>query len=155
MKKITLLLAAVFVAAMVSGCQTTNSKEQMDTLSNKVQTLEGTLQDRDRELSQLQGQVDQLNRQVAEQERAAKAKEQARVVAPLVTKDRLGIIKIDVPATDVQTALKAAGFYTGEVDGKVGANTISAISAFQKANNLPADSVVGPKTWEILKTYLK
>lgn len=155
MKKIALLLAVVFIVAMVSGCQTTGSKQQIDTLSNKVKTLEDTVQYRDRELSQLQNEVTQLNRQLAEQERAAKAKEQLKAATPSISKDRLGIIKIDVPATEVQEALKAAGFYTGDIDGKVGANTISAIAAFQKANNLPSDSIVGPKTWEILKTYLK
>jgi len=154
MKKIVFIFALVIVAATLSSCQTTNYKQQVDTLSNKVQTLEETLQERDRELSQLQGQVDQMDRQLADQQKANQAKEQARMAAP-DTKDRLGIIKVNVPATDIQSALKEAGFYTGNIDGKVGANTISAIAAFQKANNLPSDSIVGPKTWEVLKTYLK
>lgn len=155
MRKISLLLAIVFVAAMVSGCQTTSNKQQMDSLSAKVQTLEGTVQDRDRELSQLQGQIDQMSREIDDQKRTIQAKEQARMAAPVETKDRLGIIKVNVPATDIQSALKEAGFYNGAIDGKVGANTISAIAAFQKANNLTSDSIVGQKTWDLLKTYLK
>jgi outer membrane murein-binding lipoprotein Lpp len=155
MKKIIFVFSAIAVGFMLSGCQTTNTKQQVDTLSAKVQTLENTIQDRDRELSQLQGQVDQLSQQVAEQEKASQVRQQALAAAPLENKDRLGIIKVPVKSTDVQSALKAAGFYAGEVDGKVGANTISAIAAFQKANSLPVDSIVGPKTWELLKTYLK
>ena len=155
MKKIALISFAVVVAAMLSGCQTTSNKQQIDTLSSKVQTLEGTVQDRDRELSQLQGQVDQMGRELADQKKATQVRDQARLALPTENKDRLGIIKVNVPATDIQSALKEAGFYIGAIDGKVGANTISAIAAFQKANNLTSDSIVGQKTWDILKTYLK
>ena len=51
---------------------------------------------------------------------------------------------------EIQTALKAAGFYAGEVDGKIGPKTKKAIEDFQKANNLKVDGKVGPKTWEAL-----
>lgn len=153
---IFILFPLAIIVIALSGCQTTNTKQQVDTLSSRVQALEGTIQDRDRDLSRLQGQVDQLNKQLTEQEKAIQAQAKAipQVIA-IENKDRLGIIKVPVQATDVQNALKAAGFYTGEIDGKVGANTISAIAAFQKANNLTADSIVGQQTWDLLKTYLK
>jgi len=57
--------------------------------------------------------------------------------------------------TQIQTALKKAGFYKGEVDGRLGPQTRKAIRAFQKENGLKPDSVVGLKTWEDLKEYLK
>jgi uncharacterized protein (TIGR02594 family) len=47
---------------------------------------------------------------------------------------------------DIQHALKAAGFDPGPVDGVRGRRTIAAIKAFQKANALKADGIVGPKT---------
>lgn len=56
--------------------------------------------------------------------------------------------------TEIQTALKNANMYMGEVDGKLGAKSKKAIEEFQKANNLKVDGKVGPKTWELLKTYL-
>jgi peptidoglycan hydrolase-like protein with peptidoglycan-binding domain len=56
---------------------------------------------------------------------------------------------------EIQTALKAAGFYTGNVDGKIGPKTKKAIMEFQKANGLKADGKVGPKTWAALEKYLK
>ena len=37
----------------------------------------------------------------------------------------------------VQRALKAKGFNPGRIDGVLGAETMSAVSAFQRANNLP------------------
>jgi N-acetylmuramoyl-L-alanine amidase len=57
-------------------------------------------------------------------------------------------------AIEIQTSLKNAGFYSGNVDGKVGPKTKAAIEAFQKANNLTADGKVGPKTWQALSQYL-
>ena len=56
--------------------------------------------------------------------------------------------------TDIQTALKNAGFYTGTVDGKIGPMTREAIEDFQKANGLEADGKVGPKTWAAMAKYL-
>lgn len=55
---------------------------------------------------------------------------------------------------DIQTALKAANFYTGNVDGKMGPKTKRAIVEFQKAKGLKADGKVGPKTWSELEKYL-
>lgn len=54
----------------------------------------------------------------------------------------------------IQTALKLAGFYQGNVDGKIGPMTRKAIEAFQKANGLAVDGKVGPKTWAKLEAYL-
>jgi len=51
-------------------------------------------------------------------------------------------------------ALKNAGFYDGAVDGKIGSKTKEGIKAFQKANNLTADGVVGRGTWVKLKNHL-
>jgi peptidoglycan hydrolase-like protein with peptidoglycan-binding domain len=55
----------------------------------------------------------------------------------------------------IQTALRKAGFYKGEIDGKEGPQTTRAIKAFQKAKGLNPDGVVGSKTWEELEKYLK
>jgi murein L,D-transpeptidase YcbB/YkuD len=55
---------------------------------------------------------------------------------------------------DIQNALKAAGFYTGTIDGKIGPRTKKAIIDFQKANGLKADGKCGPKTLAALDKYL-
>jgi len=60
----------------------------------------------------------------------------------------------DSPAKkDIQASLKSAGFYTGEVDGKMGPKTKKAIEDFQTANGLVPDGKVGPNTWTKLKKY--
>lgn len=57
-------------------------------------------------------------------------------------------------ASEIQTALKNAGYYTGSIDGKIGPKTKKAIEEFQKANSLNADGKVGPKTWAVLSKHL-
>lgn len=55
---------------------------------------------------------------------------------------------------DIQMALKAAGYYTGSIDGKIGPKTKKAIEEFQKAKGLKVDGKVGPKTWAELEKFL-
>ena len=47
---------------------------------------------------------------------------------------------------DVQTKLKALGFYSGEITGNAGEKTVAAIKAFQKKYALTEDGVAGTKT---------
>jgi len=55
----------------------------------------------------------------------------------------------------VQEALKKAGFYKGDIDGKMGPQTKKAVKVFQKSKGLNPDGVVGIKTWEDLAKILK
>ncbi len=50
----------------------------------------------------------------------------------------------------VQEKLKRWGYYTGEVDGIYGAQTASAVRAFQKKNGLTVDGIVGTATSQAL-----
>ena len=50
----------------------------------------------------------------------------------------------------LQEALKAKGFYKGEINGQKDAATDAAVKAFKVANKLAADSIVGPKVKELL-----
>ena len=54
----------------------------------------------------------------------------------------------------IQTALKAANFYSGNIDGKLGPASRKAIQDFQGSNGLKVDGKVGPKTWALLEKYL-
>ena len=54
----------------------------------------------------------------------------------------------------IQTALKNAGYYQGNIDGKIGPASKRAVEAFQKEKGLKVDGKVGPKTWAALEPYL-
>ncbi len=49
-----------------------------------------------------------------------------------------------------QYALKKAGYYTGDIDGKYGDSTWAAVWWFQKNNGLAPDGVLGNATWNLL-----
>ena len=51
---------------------------------------------------------------------------------------------------DLQTRLSALGYYNGKIDGEFGPETKEAVTAFQKANGLEADGIVGSHTQELL-----
>lgn len=50
----------------------------------------------------------------------------------------------------LQTRLKELGYYTSNIDGKMGRGTVSALKAFQKAHGLTDDGVAGQSTYAIL-----
>ena len=48
--------------------------------------------------------------------------------------------------SEMQSRLKEWGYYSGEVDGIFGSETVEAVKAFQRKNGLEADGRVGPAT---------
>jgi lysozyme family protein len=50
----------------------------------------------------------------------------------------------------LQQALNRTGEVTISVDGVLGEETSTAVRSFQRSHNLPADGIVGPKTWAAL-----
>jgi len=61
---------------------------------------------------------------------------------------------IELSPKQIQLALKKAGFYKGEIDGKIGSKAKEAIIKFQKARGLKADGIVGKRTAAELNKYL-
>lgn len=51
---------------------------------------------------------------------------------------------------ELQTALKAGGYYAGRIDGVFGPVTYDAVTGFQRSNGLAADGIVGVHTWAAL-----
>ena len=145
--KILYVLVVCFVIVGVCGCASVPKKtqEEIKTIKSKVDTLET--------------RVEGVETKTAEVERATS--EQAQTIEELKGKGteistrtgKPGSTKGSERIKDIQTCLKNAGFYNGEIDGVKGKQTKKAIKEFQAANGLVADGVVGKKTWELLSKY--
>lgn len=132
-KKVAWLGLAVVGIFVLSGCATLGKNEDLSSqgLRNKISALETQLSEKDTE-------INSLKESLAKSEQGQNA----------------GEVNQRVNTKMIQTALKNAGYFQGEVDGKMGKNTRLAVKDFQKANNLNADGRVGKNTWMVLKTYL-
>ena len=157
------LLSISILALALSGCASTQMKTQNEQLESRMTDLEKNLQAKDAEIVDLQYQVKDLSSKV-DGSKAGEA-DQASAVSKDSSEGESGkvleisgnsqIIRVKVSPEKIQSALKAAGVYTGPVDGKIGAGTRAAIVEFQKSHGLKADGVLGRSTWKELKTYLK
>ncbi|MFH1397877.1 MAG: peptidoglycan-binding protein [Candidatus Omnitrophota bacterium] len=139
-----MFLICGFILVLISGCATMGRKPGLESqgLKNQIRVLETRLKEKDQEIYDLK---EALNKASAEKEVAVKSFS--------IEKADLKI-KIRPTPKAIQTALKNANFYNGNIDGKIGKNTVEAIKNFQKANNLHADGKVGKKTWELLKAHV-
>lgn len=55
--------------------------------------------------------------------------------------------------TQIQTKLKRWGYYTGNVDGIYGSQTLVAVKYFQRKNGLKVDGIAGTKTLQAMGIY--
>ena len=134
------ILLSLLVLLNLAGCATTkkeSAKTEIQQLHGQVGDLEMQLKQRDEEIQGLEKELEKA--------------EQATGTQPKTSAGDVG----KASSKQIQTALKNAGFYEGLIDGKIGKNTKKAIRAFQEANGLSADGIVGNKTWSKLKAYLQ
>ena len=158
------LIPIFILAAGLSGCATSQMKTQNEQLESRVTDLEKNQQAKDAEIVDLQYQVKDLSSKLdsskpADAEQGAPdAQASAADNGPVKVaeaSDNTQIIRVKVSPEKIQRALKSAGVYTGQVDGRIGPGTKEAIIEFQKSHGLKADGVLGRRTWDALKTYLK
>jgi murein L,D-transpeptidase YcbB/YkuD len=140
----------VAVVAVVSGCSTVPKKlrEEVSGINTKVDTLETRVES----VESKQGDIERITSEQAQELQEMKSRRESVPQTNVTVKDRTGdFTKYRVK--DIQTCLKNAGYYDGKIDGIKGRKTRKAIRAFQSANGLKADGVVGTKTWDALSKY--
>jgi len=128
MLKLFLISLLVFFFA---GCTTPRIQKESQQLQNRIVLLE-------QELKQKDEQIRLLEEELGKKKGFVKEKRQVLAVTP----------------KRIQRALKDAGFYKGPIDGNIGPQTKEAVKAFQRANELEPDGIVGKRTWEKLNKYL-
>lgn len=124
------LIVLLFLVIFGAGCATLEYQ-------NKINSLEGQVEQLHTENTALKDKVSALEEALSD-----------------ATKKQKVVLKAPT-AKDIQTALKNAGFYQGDIDGKIGSKTKEAVVKFQEANGLNPDGNVGSRTWEKLSEYLK
>ncbi len=150
-----ILILVVFIA----GCTTTRQPSAINQLQIKVAQLERNIDEKDQEISDLRTQIDQLSSQPSVEDMiipsgAIDDETEKPFISSSVESADDRIIRVVASPKDVQRALKNAGYYEGNIDGKIGQKTKTAISKFQQQNNLKSDGIVGKQTWNELKTHL-
>lgn len=123
-------------ALYVTGCATARPRKDAAPAENpQVTELQSQLTAKDQQIQDLQYQLEQ--RGGSNYSSSSGSSPKIRVSG--------------VSVSDVQRALNHAGFDAGPVDGRMGKKTKAAIKAFQRANGLKADGVVGDRTWKLLR----
>jgi outer membrane murein-binding lipoprotein Lpp len=153
MKRIGFVLTALIICAslMFSGCSSAQKKlsEEVKGIKTKVDTLETRVEG----VEAKQAETERLaTEQVKEVEEMKAAKTRPMAKSNFEARERRSP-KDKERVREIQTCLKNAGFYKGDIDGVKGRKTRAAIRKFQNANGLNADGVVGKKTWEALSKY--
>lgn len=140
----TLFFTLAGVLVVASGCA---SKKKTDKQISALEAQVGVLTD---EVSRLDSSLQEVRGGVQAQGESASS---ARVSSGGGKMYRTPS-GFELPANNIQAALKNAGYYQGNVDGKIGTASKDALKSFQKDNGLEADGVCGRRTWDKLKPYL-
>ena len=72
---------------------------------------------------------------------------------PAAKKQDVSGQKVSYDIKTIQSLLKKAGFYKGQIDGKMGPQTVKAIKQFQRSKKFKESGVINVRTWEELKKY--
>lgn len=145
----------VVAGLMVSGCAATSGSRKASLPKTASTSQAEAAQIEQTRLTSLEGQIEVLQGRISEM-----AESQARLQEDLYRLKEQGgpsqrkSAQKQLSNRQIQQALAAAGFYTGQVDGKIGKQTRRAIRSFQQANGLTADGIVGKKTVAALAQYL-
>ncbi|OQA58167.1 MAG: Localization factor PodJL [Candidatus Omnitrophica bacterium ADurb.Bin277] len=143
---------------VLSGCASRKTTKKVDTLqaqmgavTDELVRLDQSLQDTRAALSAEEAYKSRLATEMLETESRIGALQEEESVISSIYRTPSGF---ELPAVNIQKALKKAGYYSGALDGKVGPATRDAIKAFQRDNGLTADGICGRQTWSKLKVYL-
>jgi len=133
-------LFGVVLAGLLTGCASTQGGS--GNLQARVIQLERTVSQQEQTIDELRQRASMSSGRSTKSSSSGKSS---------VLADR-GIIRVPAAPQEVQTALQGAGYYSGNIDGKIGGQTIEAIKQFQRDNNLKVDGIVGAGTWSQLKS---
>ena len=156
------IIIAMISLVFLSGCVTTSKyKTDIERLQSRIDELQAAVKQQDGDKVALKEAQQQLEDALKKQAQINDALRQdvdatKKKLASLNRRKPEDKTELKMPnAKEIQTSLKNAGFYAGELDGVIGPATKEAVRKFQEANQLTPDGVVGSKTWALLTKYLE
>ena len=145
MRIVTLLLLSGLLVASTGCVSKSSHQREVGALQGQVSQMDAALKAQQEQTQALQGELESLRGS-----RRAHAESGVAFTGAMYRTPS----GFELPATDIQKALKGAGYYSGTVDGKIGPDSREAIRNFQRDNAFSADGVCGKQTWTKLKTYI-
>ena len=147
-KNLLLVGGLVLGLSSLAGCATTGQGQAAGDMQMRVSDLERQVEAKDAEIKDLKLTMKDMAYDLDRK----KISGGGGSGKPFDYAKNDEILRVKVAPEKVQQALKSAGYYNGNVDGKLGTGTKAAIKKFQSDRGLKADGVVGAKTWSELKT---
>ncbi len=155
--KVLPLLSVIALLVVFSGCQKGTQKDvrvlqaQVGVIADELVRLDDSLQETRSALTAEQSRYSELQTELDQSgNRISSLQEEEQVIR--------GIYRtpsgFELPSIQIQQALQNAGYYRGNLDGKIGPQTRDAIKSFQRDQGLNIDGVVGRQTWTKLKVYI-
>ena len=132
---------------VLGGCATTQSGQSATDLQLRVSDLENQIAAKDAEIKDLKYTMKDM---AYDLDRTKTRQPKTSKTDVYVKND--DILRVNVSPENVQRALKAAGYYKGNVDGKLGSGSKAAIKKFQKDHDLQVDGIIGNQTWKELQS---
>ena len=153
------LFAFLGIALFLSGCaQDKHTKRQvrilqaqMGQVTDELVRLDEALQETRSAIQAEENRLNQLETQIGQSKSRLKSLREEESIISGIYRTPSGF---ELPSANIQQALKNAGYYRGNLDGKIGPQTRQAILSFQRDNGLITDGVVGRKTWGKLQPYM-
>jgi len=107
------------------------------------------------QIETLQAKLSELQRQLTGANTANPSERALEVASPMASFNRT--LRVGIKGDDVKTVqqvLIEKGYLNDTIDGSFGRKTGEAVKAYQRANNLKDDGVLGPRTLELIKTLI-
>ena len=147
------VMGLIAAAMLLGGCASMRSRSELERLQSQVGLLDERVTQLERTTVSGAGISSEPMAAPAAEGGTTVGETRSRISSGRKSGGAVASSSLKPSTREIQQALKNAGFYQGNLDGKTGAMTKEAIKEFQRVHGLTDDGVVGRQTWAKLKTY--
>lgn len=147
------MVIGVALAFILSGCAGGRTRQELARLQSQVGLLDERVIQLERASASWGGVSSDTMGEAMTETATPSLSSASTEKSPSARQQPSTKISVKPSTTEIQQALKNAGFYQGAMDGKMGPMTREAIKELQRVHGLSDDGVVGRQTWAKLKAY--